>query len=59
MVNWILYKYDVVNVGSLTVNRRIIFWETVEVGSNIWDISVTFLLFSCESKAVLKIVSIF
>lgn len=60
MANWILYEYDVVNVGSSIVNRRIIFLgDFVEVGSNIWDISVTFLLFSYEPKTVLKIKSIF
>lgn len=60
MANWILYEYDVVNVGSSIVKRRIIFLgDFVEVGSNIWDISVTFLLFSYEPKTVLKIKSIF
>lgn len=48
-----------VNVGSSTVNRRIILGDFVEVGSNIWDISVTFLLFSYEPKTVLKIKNIF
>ena len=35
MANWILYEYDVVNVGSSIVKRRIIFLgDFVEVGED-------------------------